>query len=81
MKHTQVQIPVEGHSSPPSPMRYLNIPFEDADDNDDDRYGDDPSQSSTYRQKLPRSTFPVVAVVVVAVLAALVTLVHVEIGR
>ena len=62
-------------------MRYMNIPFKDADDDNNDRYDDDPSQSSTYRQKLPRSTFPVVPVVVVAVLAALVTLIHVKIGR
>ena len=52
MKHTQVQISVEGHP-PPSPMKYLNIPFEDADDDNDNRYDDDPSQSSTSHQKLP----------------------------
>ena len=62
-------------------MRYLNIPFEDADDDDDDRYDDDRIQSFPSCQKLPRSTFLVVAVVVFAVLAALVTLVHVKIGR
>ena len=62
-------------------MRYLNILFEDTDDDNDDRYDDDPSQSSPSCQKLPRSTFPVVAVVVFAVLAALITLVHVKIGR
>jgi len=59
-------------------MRYRNSPFEDADDDEhEDGYDDDPSRSSPSRRTLPRSAFPAVVVVV----AALVALVHAEIGR